>query len=157
MKKHSGCDFEPLVVKSLKSGFIDNKVSEHIKNCADCGETAKVMRFFQLNAANQSTPKNLPASGLIWWKFKLREKQRRAERVSRPILIAQAAAILIIFGTFVWLKQNDSPYIATLTVSFKRVLSSMEAIAPTFLAGLICFAFICAILIIIMRRFILDK
>ncbi len=157
MNEHSGCDFEQTVVKSLKSGFLNNEVSEHIKSCADCRETAKVMQFFQTNLTNESPPKNLPVAGLIWWKFRLREKQRRAARVALPILIAQIVAAVVAFGTFIWLRQNNSLQFSSLEAVFSRVLISFELIAVPFISGIICFAFICAILVLALRRFTSDK
>ncbi len=157
MNEHSRCDFEQTVVKSLKSGFVSEEISRHIETCADCRETAKIMQFFQANLANESPPKNMPVAGLVWWKFRLREKQRRAERVAQPILIAQIVAGLIGFGTFIWLRQNNAPQFLSLETAFNQVFASMELIAVPLVAGIICFAFICAILVFALRRFMLDK
>ncbi len=157
MSEESGCNFEQTVVKSLKSGFVGEEVSEHIKACADCRETAKVMQFFQAKLPSESPPKNLPVAGLIWWKFRLREKQCRAERVALPISIAQIAAVVIAFGTFIWLRQNNSLQFSSLEAAFSRVLISFELIAIPFVGGIICFAFVCAILALALRRFTLDK
>jgi hypothetical protein len=157
MNEHSGCDFEQTVVKSLKSGFANDEVSAHIKTCADCHETAKVMRFFQVNLINESPPKNLPVAGLVWWKFNLREKQRRAARVAQPILIAQIAAILVALATFIWLRQNNSSQFIPIENAFNRIFASMETIAAPLVAAAICFAFVCAILIFTLRRFMLNK
>lgn len=157
MSEKSGCDFEPTIVKSLKSGFVNEETSRHIKACTDCRETAKIMQFFQANVAKESPPKNLPVAGLIWWKFKLREKQRRAERVAQPMLIAQVIAALFIIGTFVWLRQNKSPQFLSVQTAFSRVFDSMEVIAAPLLTGAVCIAFVSAILIFALRRFMPDK
>jgi hypothetical protein len=157
MSEESGCDFQQTVVKSLKSGFVDKEVSRHVKACVDCRETAKVMQFFQVDLVKESAPKNLPVAGLIWWKFKLREKQRRAERVAQPMLIAQVAAVLIILGAFIWLSQNNSPQFLSVQTAFSGVFASMETIATPLLTGAISIAFISAILILALRRFMPDK
>lgn len=157
MSEKSGCDFQQTVVKSLKSGFVNKEISRHIEACADCGETAKVMRFFQENLVKESAPKNLPVAGLVWWKFKLREKQRRAERVGQPMLIAQFAAVIIVTGAFLWLMQNDSAQSLSVKMAFNRVFASMEVIAAPLLTGAVCIAFVSVILIFALRRFIPDK
>ena len=157
MSKELGCGFQQTVVKSLKSGIMNEEISQHVKACADCRETAKVMQFFQANLVKESLPKNLPVAGLVWWKFKLREKQRRAERIAQPMLIAQIAAVLIIFGTFIWLKQSNSPQILSVQAAFNRVFDSMDVIAFPLITGAACIAFVSAILIFALRRFMPDK
>ena len=79
MSKQTACEFQSAVVKSVKSGIANDDANEHLKNCADCQETLKVARFFQMNLMKELPPLNLPAAGLIWWKAKLREKHRAAE------------------------------------------------------------------------------
>ena len=157
MSEKSGCDFQQTLVKSLKSGFVSEEISRHIKTCADCRETAKVMQFFQANLVKESPPKNLPVASLVWWKFKLREKQRRAERVAQPMLIAQVIAALVVIGTFIWLRQNKSPQLLSIEAAFNRFFASMEVIAAPLLTGVICIAFVSAILVFALRRFMPDK
>ena len=157
MSEKFGCSFEQAVVKSLKSGFVNEEISRHVKSCAHCRETAKVMQFFQANLVKESPPKNLPVAGLVWWKFKLREKQRRAERIAQPILIARIVAVLIVFGTFIWLMQNNSAQFLSVQTAFSRVFASLEVIAAPLLTGTVCIAFVSAILILGLRRFMPDK
>lgn len=157
MSEKMVCDFEPVVVKSLKSGFITEDIGEHIQSCSNCRETAKVVRFFQTNLMNETSPKKLPVAGLIWWKSKLREKSRAAENVSRPILLMQTAAVIVAFGTFVWLWLNSSLQSSSLGAAINRVFNSMDIIAVPFVIGLIFFAFICATLIFTLRRFMIEK
>ena len=157
MSEESGCNFEQTVVKSLKSGFVGEEVSEHIKACADCRETAKIMQFFQTNLSSESPPKNLPVAGLIWWKFRLREKQRRAERVGQPIFIAQIAAAFAASIIIVWLGQNYSQQVSSLAPALSRVFDSMGTIAFPFLIGLISLTLVCTILVFALRRLLPDK
>lgn len=157
MSEQTICDFEPAVVKSLKSGFINGEIGEHIQSCSNCRETAKVVRFFQTNLIKESPPKNLPVAGLIWWKSKLRERRRAAENVSRPILLTQTAAVVVAFGTFIWLWLNGSLQFSFLETALNRVFNSMEIIAVPFVIGLICFTIICTTLIFALRLFMTEK
>jgi hypothetical protein len=157
MSEESGCNFEQTVVKSLKSGFVGEEISEHIKTCANCRETAKVMQFFQTNLPRESPPKNLPVAGLIWWKFRLREKQRRAERIGQPIFIAQIIAVVIAFVTILWLRQNYPEQFSSLATALSRVFDSMGTIAFPFIIGLTCLGFVCSILVFALRRLMPDK
>ncbi len=157
MSEHTVCDFEPAVVKSIKSGFINGEIGEHIQSCSNCQETVKVVRFFQTNLINEAPPKNLPVAGLIWWKSKLRERRRAAENISRPILLTQTAAVIVAFGTFIWLWLTGSLQSSFLETALNRVFNSMEIIAVPFVIGLICFAFICTALIFALRLFMTEK
>jgi hypothetical protein len=157
MSEKQGCDFEQTVVKSIKSGLVGGEISEHIKACADCSETAKVMQFFQMNLPGESPPKNLPAAGLVWWKFRLQEKQRRAERVAQPILIAQIAAGFVAFVMIVWLRQSYSEPFFSLQSALGRIFESAGTIAFPFAIGLSCFALVSAIFVLTLRRLIPDK
>ncbi len=101
MNKQTACEFQSAVVKSVKSGIANDEITEHIKFCVDCQETLKVARFFQTSLMKEP-PQNLPAAGLVWWKTKLREKQRTAERVVQPITIVQTIAVVIFTAVFLW-------------------------------------------------------
>jgi hypothetical protein len=157
MKKHLGCDFEQTVVKSLKSGFVTDEISEHIRACADCRETAKVMQFFQTNIMNEPLPKSLPAAGLVWWKFQMREKRLHTKRAAQPILIAQTVAAAVALVTIIWLMQNRSSYFSSIESALNRVFASMETIAVPFITGTICFALICTILVLALRRLLPER
>lgn len=157
MKEETGCNLEMTVVKALKSGFINQEISRHIEECANCRETVKVMRFFQANLPKESLPKHMPAAGLVWWKFKLREKQKRAARVGQPILFAQTIAILITFGTFIWFKQTDKWQSLGLDTVINQTFASLEIIAFPFFTGIISVAIVSLVLILILRQLLPDK
>ncbi len=92
MSMKTGCEFEQRILGAVKSGTINNQTAEHIKSCAACRESVKIIRFFQMASMNEPSPEKLPVAGLIWFKSRLREKRRAAETVAKPILIAQTAA-----------------------------------------------------------------
>jgi len=157
MSKENNCDFESVVVKSLKSGFLSEEISEHIGACDNCRETMKVVRFFQTNLQSELPPKNLPAAGLIWWKSRLREKRRAAEQVAQPILIAQTAAVVIFVGVFVWLLNTEAFQLLSLDAALNQIFASIEPIIVSMFIGIVSFFFICTTLIFALRRFLLEK
>lgn len=157
MSKKTGCEFEHSVVGAVKTGTINNQIAEHIKSCADCRETVKITRFFQITLMNEPQPKKLPAVGFIWFKSRLREKQRAAENVTKPILIVQTAAVVIFIGLFIWLLNTDFSNLLFLESALHRVFASIEQIVVLLGAGIACFAFVCSTLIYILRRFLLEE
>jgi len=156
MKKQTACEYESEIVKSLKSGFQTGEIAEHLRGCADCRETSKVALFFQTNLMNEPPPKNLPVAGLIWWKSRLREKQRAGERVAQPILIVQTAAAAGFAGLLVWLFGSDVLQIS-LSDALGRVFNSLTQILFPMFIGLTCFAVICFTLILVLRRLMPEK
>ncbi len=157
MSKQTACEFQSAVVKSVKSGIANDDANEHLKNCADCQETLKVARFFQMNLMKELPPLNLPAAGLIWWKAKLREKHRAAERVGQPITIVQTIAIVIFTVVFLWLFNTESLQLAALGEGLSRVAGSMAQFIFPMIIGFVSFAFVCLTTVFLMRRFLLEK
>lgn len=157
MKKHTGCDFEEKIVKALKSDFRNDEAAEHIKSCASCRETARIVHFFQTSLVNEPPPKVLPAAGLVWWKFQLSEKRRASERVAQPILIAQTVGGVAVFVFLVWLMFSQPSNITTFESAFGRIFDSMETIAIPFLIGAVCLGFVCGALILALRRLLPEK
>lgn len=151
------CQKEQIVVESFKSGFVGEEIAAHISYCRVCRETAQIVRFFQTNTINNHPPKRLPAAGLIWWKFQLRERRHAAERVSKPIFIAQFAAIFFAFATFLWLTFRGSTGFSSIDSGFSRVLDSMEQIVVPLTFGLIFFTVASAAVIFVLRRFTVEK
>lgn len=157
MNKPSGCDYESTVVASLKSGFISEEIASHIKLCANCRETAKIVRFFQMNVIEKTSSAHLPAAGLIWWKSRLREKQRNAGRIYQPIFIVQVVALIVFTGLFFWLINTESFQASTFASAINRVISAADQIMISVLIGVICFLLIGVILFFTLRRFLLEE
>lgn len=154
----TNCEFEPQTIKAVKSGFAaSEEISAHIKSCAACRETAKVAAFFQRNLRNEQPPQNLPAAGFLWWKSKIIEKRRRAERVAQPILIAQIAAAAAVFATCLWFLTSKSAQSDSLDAAVGRTLASVESFVLPLAAGIVCFAFACLLLILALRRYFSEK
>ena len=47
MIKQTQCPSEQIVVKSVKSGFINDEIAAHIQSCNDCRETIKSFNSFK--------------------------------------------------------------------------------------------------------------
>ncbi len=151
------CEFEPQTIKAAKSGFGSEEISAHIKSCSSCWETAKVVRFLNTNLENETPAPDLPAAGFLWWKSKIIEKRRRAERVAQPILIAQISGFAIAFAAFVWLLRSKSSQLDFLDTAVNRTFTSIESLVFPLAAGIICVAFVCLLFVLALRRFFLEK
>lgn len=147
------CEFENAVVKSLKSGGATEAIAAHLADCPDCREARRIVSFFQTNLKRESAPPNLPTAGLVWWKSRLREKQRHAERAGQPIFITQIISAIVFGSAFVWLLNNG--WLKFLAIG--SLLGSIEKIIVPLFAGTIGFLFVCLILIFTLRRYLLEK
>jgi predicted anti-sigma-YlaC factor YlaD len=158
MKNQKKCEFELTVVKFSRSGLSNEEIKAHVRDCTSCRETLKIASWLQMSAKSAAPQaKNLPAAGFLWWKFRIQEKRRAAERVVQPILIAQIASAFAASATLVWLLFSKSLRFDFLDSAFSRAFASMEIVAVPFLAGIICFAFFCAALVFILRRYLSGK
>ncbi len=152
------CEFEPTVVKFSKSGLSNEEINAHVRDCASCRETLKVASWLQMSTKSAAPQaRNLPAAGFVWWKSRIQEKRRAAERVVQPILIAQITAAFVASATLIWLLFSKSPQVDFLDSAFSQAFASMKIVAVPFLTGIICFAFFCAALVLILRRYLLEK
>ena len=152
MKKQNDCNFEPRVIKTLKAGPQDEEISAHLDSCADCRETAKIVSFFQANLQREPAPKNLPTAGLVWWKTKLREKRRVAERAAHPIFIAQTAAVVIALFAAVGLLIYQPEFFAPLGAVISRTFDTLGQMALTLFAGFLTFVIVSAAVVFTLRR-----
>ena len=151
------CDLEREAVYAAKTETISDELAEHQKNCAECRETIRLVRLFQKDLARGMPPRRLPAAGLIWFKSRLREKQRAADTVAKPILIVQTAGTVLAIGTFIWLLWGRSQNFPLLDQALSRVFASMEQILFPLIIGITALTFICCFLIFALRRFMLEK
>jgi hypothetical protein len=157
MSKKEACDFEREAVCAAKTEIFGDNFADHLKNCPACGETIKLVRFFQRDLVREMPPRRLPAAGLIWFKSRLREKHRVAETIAKPILINQTAAAILAVGTFIWLMWGRSQNFPLLDQALNRVLGSMEQILFPLVIGITALTFICCLLIFALRRLLLEK
>lgn len=154
MKNQFACEYENVVVNSVKSGVQTEAIAEHLRACADCREAQKIALFFRTNLQNESSPPpNLPSAGLIWWKSRRREKQRHAEQINQPIFIAQIAAAAAAFGLIIWLFANGSLGF----LSLDRVFDSLGQIFVPMFLGVGVLLFVCVFSVFILRRFLTEK
>jgi hypothetical protein len=93
------CSFEPEVLLGLKEGrwpeACDPELRAHVETCTTCGDLVLVTQTFQRARSEsvQQAPGKSP--DLIWWRAQIRRRYAAAERVSRPITIAQTFAMLV--------------------------------------------------------------
>ena len=93
------CSYEKELAQALKDGHWPDgcapELRAHVDACANCSDLVLVTQTFQ-NARSESA-REVPADSpsLLWWRAQLRRRNAAAERVSRPITIAQTFALAV--------------------------------------------------------------
>jgi len=103
--KLRACSFERELTLALKDGHWPQgcgpELRAHVDECAICSDLVLVTQALQgaRKESEQVAPCGSPS--LLWWRAQLRLRNAAAERVSRPITIAQAFAwvVLLMVGT----------------------------------------------------------
>jgi hypothetical protein len=103
------CPYEKELAQALKDGHWPQgcgaELRAHVDECGKCSDLVLVTQAFQLARmeSEQATPVG-GSSSLLWWRAQLRRRNAAAERVSRPITVAQTFAwfvTLLVGVTFV--------------------------------------------------------
>ena len=93
------CTCEKELTQALKAGHWPEscapELRAHVESCAACSDLVLVTQIFQRAKSElvQEAPVGTP--GLLWWRAQLRRRNAAAERVSRPITIAETFALLL--------------------------------------------------------------
>jgi hypothetical protein len=93
------CSYETELTQALKDGHwpqgCDPELRAHVDGCGNCSDLVLVTQAFQVarKEAERAAPGGSPS--LLWWRAQLRRRNAAAERVSRPITIAQTFAWLV--------------------------------------------------------------
>lgn len=92
------CSREAEVIRAAWSdswpGESDPGLVAHAAGCAVCSQAVALAEAFRAERERACLEANVPPAGLVWWKAQLRARHEAARRASRPILVAQLAALV---------------------------------------------------------------
>lgn len=96
------CSFEKELAQALKDGHWPHgcgvELRAHVDSCGKCGDLVLVAQTFQRarSESEHAALSPIASPSLLWWRAQLRRRNAAAERVSRPITIAQAFAWIVV-------------------------------------------------------------
>jgi hypothetical protein len=134
------CAYEKEIRQALKDGHwpagCAPELRDHVENCANCSDLVLVTEAFQI-ARRSPAPPASSTPDLIWWRAQLRRQRIAAERVSRPITVAQVFAWLITLvaagGLLAWQYEHGLRWASWLSdISIMRVLRSSALFNASF-------------------------
>ena len=94
----NSCGFEKELSLALHDGrwpaACDPALRAHVAACTACSDLVLVTTTLQSARTAASHAAVLPPPGVLWWRAQVRRRNGAAERMSRPIVFAEAAAFL---------------------------------------------------------------
>lgn len=93
----TSCGFEKDLSLALHDGRwpdgCDPALRRHVAACASCSDLVLVTSSLQSARAATLPAPLLPPPGVLWWRAQIRRRQGAAERMSRPIVLAEALTL----------------------------------------------------------------
>lgn len=99
LTRPSACEHEARVIRSVRTGFRDSALEQHVATCRACSEAAFAARVLNEMRAEDEAQARIPDSGVMWCKAQLLAKREAGERATQPInWIERFAYALVIVG-----------------------------------------------------------
>ena len=144
------CPRESDVLDAIASGKWPHRVSlelaGHVRSCAVCRDVVVVAQAMRADQETAWREASVPSSGQAWWRAEMRARHEAVLQASRPIAIAQGAALLVAIAAILatgwlgwtWIHQEPS------IVDFSSV--SAQALASPLALSLLAALFTLAVI-----------
>jgi hypothetical protein len=86
------CRHEQDTIRAAESGQWTDSLRAHMKSCADCASAAAVAGWMDRLGRTDERQHKLPDPAVVWLKSQILRGSMAADRVSRPVTIAQIVA-----------------------------------------------------------------
>ena len=149
------CAFEKEVSLALREGrwpaACDTALRDHVAGCSACSDLVLVTETLQHSRAFTAQAAVLPPAGVVYWRAQLRRRNGAVERMSRPIVFAEVAALAATLFAFAfaayrwiefvdWKSLRDSLPFADSQFHLADALAALPASSPLLIAALVFFA-----------------
>ncbi len=96
------CSREPDVLDALTAQRwprrAEDELRTHVASCAICTDLVAVASRLIEEQDAASAEVRVPPAGVVWWRAQIRARQEAARAASRPITIAQTAAVVSVLS-----------------------------------------------------------
>jgi hypothetical protein len=92
------CRREADVLRAAREDKWSDGLREHLAACEDCAMTASVAPWMTSFARLEDRTRRLPDPSIVWLKAKLLQGTADAERMARPMNIAQLVSYMVVAG-----------------------------------------------------------
>ena len=124
---------------------VDAELADHVRSCAVCFDVLAVATAMRTEHEQMWQDASIPSSGQAWWRAEMRVRQEAVRKASRPIVVAQAAAVLValgVAGTAGWLGWS---WIGQEPAAFDLMTVSAQAMASPLARSLVVAIFALAV------------
>lgn len=115
------CRHEPHVLRAANEDRWTDALRDHVKTCQDCAIAALTAPFMRRLARVDERQKKLPDPSVVWLKAQLLAGSAAADRIARPLNIAQMFAYGVVAAGWAalltWKWSDLQRWLATLTPS----------------------------------------
>ncbi len=99
------CQYEDQIVSALASGTWPDAAGDtlraHVATCAECQSITAVAPLLKREYAAASAESDLPSSGQVWWRARVRARAEAERAAARPLFVAQAIGAASAVGALV--------------------------------------------------------
>lgn len=154
MRSRKECDFHDRVVQAVTGAAVDEAVSAHLRDCEECRETVDISRHMRSMAAVGPSPQTLPAAGLVWWRFQLRQRHLQARRATRSIVWMQILSLAGVAVTASVLIVTNEKWLAPV---WNSISAALQEVAMPLISLLAVGAIILLVIVSSGRLFTADR
>jgi hypothetical protein len=91
------CVHEQDVLDAAATGRWPNRVDAdlraHVASCAICADLAEIAPLFAADRDAAWQEADVPSASAMWWRAQMRARREAAEKVARPMVLVQRAAL----------------------------------------------------------------
>jgi hypothetical protein len=97
---------------------VEAELADHVASCAVCSDVLAVATAVLADHEQLWQDVSIPSSGQAWWRAEMRVREEAIRKVSRPMAVVQAAAVLVALAlsaaagwlAWTWSRQEPSTF-----------------------------------------------
>jgi predicted anti-sigma-YlaC factor YlaD len=89
------CNREDDLLVALSRGYVAAELEEHVGTCQACSELRTVAGALLDERVEAMREATVPASGTMWWRMRIRQRQDAEARARRSLLVGQAMTLTV--------------------------------------------------------------
>ena len=90
------CRFESQTIAAANRGQWTDALRDHVQGCADCNAAVSVAEWMDRLGRTDERQQKLPDPSVVWLKSQILRGSAAAERVARPVTVAQILAYFVV-------------------------------------------------------------
>jgi hypothetical protein len=152
------CRLERDTIAAGKSGQWTDTLRAHLSTCADCSAAAAVAGWMDRLGRTDERQHKLPDPSVVWLKSQILRGSMAAERVSRPVTVAQMIAYFTVAAGWAGFLSWKWPSIERWMKGWSpQDIASNAAAGPVSLSVLVAFFILSSITVLLALHTILAE